>query len=307
MSITKLTDGLIEAGTIQYADLNVSVSGNISSSFARANTANTTATSASSYANSAYVQANTATTNAATADQRAVTSGSYANAAYGQANTTTTNATSASSYANSAYGQANTATTNASTADQRAVTSGSYANSAYNQANTSLSTSGGTVTGATTFRATNAIRSEASSAQDAIVIAGRAGGTSSYSANITPATLSATRTVTVPDETFTMGFRNIPAVGTKTSSYSLTTSDIGKYVQVGAGGSITIPDNVFAEGDVVGIFNNTSGSITITCTITTAYIAGADADKATMSLASRGIASILFISPTICVVMGNVS
>ena len=39
------------------------------------------------YANSAYNQANTATTNAATADQRAVTSGVYANAAYAHANT----------------------------------------------------------------------------------------------------------------------------------------------------------------------------------------------------------------------------
>jgi hypothetical protein len=68
-----------------------------------------------SYANSAYLQANTATTNSATADQKAVSAGSYAN---------------------SAYGQANTATTNAATADQRAVTSGVYANSAYSLANT---------------------------------------------------------------------------------------------------------------------------------------------------------------------------
>jgi len=53
------------------------------------------------YANSAYNQANTATTNAATADQRAVTSGSYANSAYLQANTATTNAASANTNANS--------------------------------------------------------------------------------------------------------------------------------------------------------------------------------------------------------------
>jgi hypothetical protein len=45
------------------------------------------ANSASSYANGAFVQSNTATTNAATADQRAVTSGVYANAAYTLANT----------------------------------------------------------------------------------------------------------------------------------------------------------------------------------------------------------------------------
>jgi hypothetical protein len=55
------------------------------------------------------------------------------------------------------------------------------------------------------------------------------------------------------------------------------------------------------------VFNNTSGDVTITCTITTAYIAGTDTDKATMTLATRGVATILFISGTVCVVNGNVS
>jgi len=139
------------------------------------------------------------------------------------------------------------------------------------------------------------------------VIAGRAGGTSSYAATLTPTTLSANRTVTIPDETFTVGFRNVPAVGTKTGSYSLAVGDVGKYVQIGSGGSITIPDATFAEGDIISLFNNTTGNITITCTITTAYIAGTDSDKATMTLATRGIATILFISGTVCVVSGNVS
>jgi hypothetical protein len=82
---------------------------------------------------------------------------------------------------------------------------------------------------------------------------------------------------------------------------------VGKYVQVGSGGSITIPDATFAEGDAVSIFNNTSGGITITCTITTAYIAGTDSDKASVTLATRGVATILFISSTVCVITGNVS
>jgi hypothetical protein len=106
---------------------------------------------------------------------------------------------------------------------------------------------------------------------------------------------------------YKVGYRNIPAVGTKTSSYTLATSDVGKYVQVGTSGSITIPDATFAEGDSISIFNNTTGNITITCSITTAYIAGTDADKATVTLATRGVATILFISSTICVITGNVS
>ena len=109
------------------------------------------------------------------------------------------------------------------------------------------------------------------------------------------------------DGTNPVGYKNIPAVGTKTTSYTLATTDVGKYVQVGTSGSIVIPDATFAEGDVVMVFNNTSGAITITCTITTAYIGGTDADKATVSLATRGVANIFFISGTVCVITGNVS
>jgi hypothetical protein len=58
---------------------------------------------------------------------------------------------------------------------------------------------------------------------------------------------------------------------------------------------------------VVVIFNNSSSSITLTMSITTAYIAGTDTDKNTMTLATRGVATILFISSTVCVVSGNVS
>jgi hypothetical protein len=164
-----------------------------------------------------------------------------------------------------------------------------------------------TFTAAQTFRAASALRSEAASTQDAVVIAGRAGGSNSYASTITPTTLSASQTVTLPDETFTVGFRNIPAIADKTASYQLATADVGKVVGVGTGGSITIPDATFAAGDAVLVFNNTTGSITITCSITTAYIAGTDSDKATLTLATRGIASILFVSSTVCVVSGNVT
>jgi hypothetical protein len=110
------------------------------------------------------------------------------------------------------------------------------------------------------------------------------------------------------DGTNLVGYRNVPRSGSaKTTSYSLATGDVGEVIEVGSGGSVTIPDATFALGDVVSIFNNTSGNVTITCTITTAYIAGTDSDKATMTLATRGLATILFLSGTVCVVNGNVS
>jgi hypothetical protein len=166
----------------------------------------------------------------------------------------------------------------------------------------------GTFSAAQTFRAASAVRSEAAATQDAVVLAGRAGGTNSYAVTLTPTTLTANRTVTIPDETMTVGFRNVPQSGSaKTANYDLVVGDVGKFIEVGASGAITIPNATFAAGDVVSIFNNTSGNVTITCTITTAYIAGTDADKATVTLATRGVATILFLSGTVCVISGNVS
>ena len=121
----------------------------------------------------------------------------------------------------------------------------------------------------------------------------------------TPA--SGNLTNTTVDGTNTVGYRVLPAVGTKTGSYTLAVGDVGKYVQVGSGGSITIPNSTFAEGDFVVIVNNHSAAITITCTITDAYIGGTDTDKATVSLATRGVCNILFVSGTRCIITGNVS
>jgi hypothetical protein len=109
------------------------------------------------------------------------------------------------------------------------------------------------------------------------------------------------------DGTNPIGYRDLPAVGSQSGSYSLQTSDVGKYVEVASGGSITVPNSTFAAGDVVVIVNNHSAAITITCSITDAYIGGTDTDKATVSLASRGIANIFFVSGTRCIITGNVS
>lgn len=109
------------------------------------------------------------------------------------------------------------------------------------------------------------------------------------------------------DGTNAVGYRNIPSIADKTTSYTLQTADVGKVVGVGSGGSITIPNATFAAGDAVLIFNNTSGDITITCSITTAYIGGANVDEASVTLATRGVANVLFISGTVCVITGNVT
>ncbi len=102
--------------------------------------------------------------------------------------------------------------------------------------------------------------------------------------------------------------KSIPQSGSaKTSSYTLTTSDIGSFIEVGSSGAITIPNSTFSAGNAISLFNNTTGNITVTCSITTAYIAGTNTDKSSVTLATRGVATILFISATVCVISGNVS
>jgi hypothetical protein len=151
--------GLIVPTGLSVSGSPVTNSGNLTITYSSGYSIPTTSSQntwnyAVTHSNSAYNQANTATTNSATADQKAVTSGVYANAAFGAANTADQRAVTSGVYANSSYDQANTATTNASTADQKAVSAGSYANSAYLHsnasfivANTKYSSSGGTISG----------------------------------------------------------------------------------------------------------------------------------------------------------------
>ena len=110
------------------------------------------------------------------------------------------------------------------------------------------------------------------------------------------------------DGTNPVGYRNIPQSGSaKTTSYTLATGDIGEFIEIGASGSIVVPNATFAAGDAVVIFNNTSSAATLTMSITTAYIGGTDSDVASISLATRGLCNVLFISGTVCVVTGNVT
>jgi hypothetical protein len=110
------------------------------------------------------------------------------------------------------------------------------------------------------------------------------------------------------DGTNGVGFRSIPSAGAeKSSSYTLQTSDRAEFVQVASGGSITVPNSTFAAGDVVVIYNNHTAAITITLSTTNAYIAGTNTNKTSVSLATRGVCNILFISATVAILTGNIS
>jgi len=125
----------------------------------------------------------------------------------------------------------------------------------------------------------------------------------------TAISIGSSQSVTISNLSDSVGnLRNIPSAGSeKTTAYTLTISDIGEYVTVGTSGSITVVNDVFSAGNAVSIYNNTSGNVTLTMSITTAYIAGTDSDKATMTLATRGLATLLFLSASAVVVTGNVT
>ncbi len=128
----------------------------------------------------------------------------------------------------------------------------------------------------------------------------------STSANITTLTGTSATITTILDGVGNV--RNIPSAGAaKTSAYTLAITDIGEFITVGASGAIVVPNDVFVAGNALSIFNNTTGNITMSLTITTAYIAGTDSDKASVALATRGLATILFVNPSLCVISGNVS
>jgi hypothetical protein len=110
------------------------------------------------------------------------------------------------------------------------------------------------------------------------------------------------------DGTNKVGYLNIPNSGAKTSSYTLVLSDVGKFIELGTSGTVVVPASVFAAGDAISIFNNTSATIACTCSaVTTVYKGGTDADISTFSVTTRGVATILFITSTVAVVTGNLA
>jgi hypothetical protein len=129
---------------------------------------------------------------------------------------------------------------------------------------------------------------------------GNASGTGTHT--LQSANTNSNRTATLPDADTTLGYINVPVSSTTTT---IATTDVGKVVSLSAG--ITIPNSTFSPGDVVSLYNNTASSLTITCSTTTAYVAGTNTSVGSVSLATRGVMTVLFITATSCVITGNVS
>lgn len=95
--------------------------------------------------------------------------------------------------------------------------------------------------------------------------------------------------------------RDLP-INSQTTAYSLLASDVGKVVS--STQNITLPANVFASGDPVSIFNNTTVNRTITPAAgVTLYFAGTNL-TGVRTMSQRAICTILCVSTNVFVISG---
>jgi hypothetical protein len=117
------------------------------------------------------------------------------------------------------------------------------------------------------------------------------------------ANTGSTLTQTLPaTDAVTLGYLNIPSSAT---TGTLVAADVGKFLPLAAG--VTVPASIFAAGDAVSLYNNTTGNLTITCSAVTTKIAGSNTTVTSSTLSTRGVCTVLFIDATNCVLTGNVS
>ncbi len=88
--------------------------------------------------------------------------------------------------------------------------------------------------------------------------------------------------------------RSVPYVA-KTSSYTLVAADAGQAISSNSGGW-TIPNNVMSAGDVVTLINVSSGDLTIEKGDGLNMYFANDASNTDRTLATRGVATIYFLS-----------
>ena len=80
----------------------------------------------------------------------------------------------------------------------------------------------------------------------------------------------------------------------QSGNYTLVASDAGKHVRVDAGVTITVPDNVFASGDMITIVANSSNNVIIEQANTLNLYNAADGTTGNKTLAARTVCTILF-------------
>jgi cytoskeletal protein CcmA (bactofilin family) len=103
--------------------------------------------------------------------------------------------------------------------------------------------------------------------------------------------------------------RDIPLSTKVSGAYTLQISDAGNQITVNSSNVVlTVPDSVFAVGDIVSIISVNGCTATIACTAVNAVKAGELEATALHTLDANGVASIMFsYTADLAVLTGNVS
>lgn len=88
--------------------------------------------------------------------------------------------------------------------------------------------------------------------------------------------------------------RSIP-ISNKTTGYTLAKVDNGVLIAITTGG-ITVPANIFANGDTVSIYNQSGSNQSITTSAVTCYLAGTSTTASPRTLLQRGLATVICIN-----------
>jgi hypothetical protein len=139
-----------------------------------------------------------------------------------------------------------------------------------------------------------------------ISTAGKVSGaaiTSGTIAGTTAINTSGTITTTGAITDGTGSIRQIPQ-NAQTSAYVLVLADVGKHISITTGG-VTVPEDIFAIGDNITIFNNSASNQTITQGTGTTLRAGGSTATGNRTLAAYGVATILCVSADVFVITGT--
>jgi hypothetical protein len=97
--------------------------------------------------------------------------------------------------------------------------------------------------------------------------------------------------------------RTIPQ-NLQTVVYTLVLTDVGKHIATS--NNVVIPNNVFSIGDSILIVNTSDAIITVDTSAITGYISGSSVVKTSISIASKGMCTILFYTSSAAILTGNI-
>ena len=94
-------------------------------------------------------------------------------------------------------------------------------------------------------------------------------------------------------------------VNAQGGTHTLVLSDAGTCIK--ASGNVTVPNSIFSQAHVVSVINNTGGDLSIIQGSGVTMYNSADGTTGNKTLSTRGMATMIFDSASVCYISGNLS